>query len=304
MDEDAFEDENTFIDKPTFGDEGLFDDDGLFDNEGISEDEDTGQGGGRFNIFNILTAVLIIAALCVVALLLFVVLTPNNFLADLSGEDAEQETPTLVATLAAPATFTPSPMPIDTPAAVNLPPTNTPVPLGDTPTPVPINTLRPTLTPSASATFPPPTPTKTPTPTPTDTPTAGPSPTATSTRSAFPFTKDDVSPQYLQNFANAAGCNWMGIGGTVLDLNGNPVPNGEYQVHIWDSGIDVSAPVGGAPAYGPSGYEQFLFDAPRIQDNNVQLETINGTAVSQVYRVQSRASCNQNLISFGFVQNH
>jgi hypothetical protein len=96
----------------------------------------------------------------------------------------------------------------------------------------------------------------------------------------------------------------MGIGGTVLDLNGNPVSTGEYQVHIWDSGIDVRAPVGGAPAYGPSGYEQFLFDAPRIQENNVQLETINGTAVSQVYRVQSRASCNQNLISFGFVQNH
>jgi len=285
-------------------DEDTFEDDFSSEDENTFEDETTGQSGGQFNIFNILTVVLIIAALGVVALLLFVIVTPDNFLTNLSGQEEEQATPTLVATLAAPPTFTPTPIPIDTPAVVILPPTNTPIPVGDTRTPVPINTLRPTLTPSASATFPPPTPTKTPTPTSTNTPTPGPTPTATSTRSAFPFTKDDVSPQYLQNFANAAGCNWMGIGGTVLDLNGSPVPTGEYQVHVWDSGIDVRVPVGGAPAYGPSGYEQFLFDAPRIQENNVQLETINGTAVSQVYRVQTRASCNQNLISFGFVQNH
>ncbi|HUS94542.1 MAG TPA: hypothetical protein VMZ24_05125 [Patescibacteria group bacterium] len=280
MDEDTFEEDTTF------------------------EDETTGQSGRGLNIFNILAVVLIVAALCVVGLLLIVIVTPNNLIADLSGQESEQATATLVATLAAPATFTSTPLPSDTPAVISLPPTNTPVPVGDTATPVPINTLLPTLTPSASATLPPPTPTKTATPTPTDTPTPGPTPTATSTRSAFVFTKDDVSPQYLQNFANAAGCNWMGIGGTVLDLNGNPVPTGEYQVHVWDSGIDVRAPVGGAPAYGPSGYEQFLFDAPRIQDNNVQLETVNGTAVSQVYRIQTRASCNQNLISFGFVQNH
>ncbi len=275
-----------------------------FEEDTSFEDETTGQSGGGINIFNILAVVLVVAALCVVGLVLIVIVTPNNLIADLSGQESEQATATLVATLAQPPTFTPTPLPSDTPPVVSLPPTNTPVPLGDTATPVPINTLRPTLTPSASATLPPPTPTKTATPTPTDTPTAGPTPTATSTRSAFVFTKDDVSPQYLQNFANAAGCNWMGIGGTVLDLNGNPVPTGEYQVHVWDSGIDVRAPVGGAPAYGPSGYEQFLFDAPRIQDNNVQLETVNGTAVSQVYRIQTRASCNQNLISFGFVQNH
>ncbi len=96
----------------------------------------------------------------------------------------------------------------------------------------------------------------------------------------------------------------MAVGGTVLDINGAPVSNGQYQVHVWDSGIDARVPVGGAPAYGPSGFEQFLFDAPRIQDHNIQLETTNGTAVSQVYRIQTRASCNQNLVLIGFVQNH
>ena len=128
--------------------------------------------------------------------------------------------------------------------------------------------------------------------------------TVTNTRSPYPFTKDDVSPQYLQNFANNAGCNWLGIAGEVNDLDGNPVPYGEYRVHIWDSGIDSRVVVGDAPAYGPSGYEQYLFDAPRVQEHNLQLESYNGTVVSEVYRVQTRASCNQNLLFFVFVQNH
>lgn len=96
----------------------------------------------------------------------------------------------------------------------------------------------------------------------------------------------------------------MGIAGEVLDLVGNPVGSGQYRVHIWGSGIEERVPVGGAPAYGPSGYEQFLFNAPVIRDYNVQLETNNGSAVSQVYSVQSRASCNQNLVIFNFIQNH
>lgn len=96
----------------------------------------------------------------------------------------------------------------------------------------------------------------------------------------------------------------MGIAGEVLDLEGRPVPAGQFRVHIWESGVDQRVPVGGAQAYGPSGWEQFLFDAPRIQQHNVQLETVNGTAVSQVYQVQTRASCNQNLVYFVFVQNH
>jgi hypothetical protein len=128
--------------------------------------------------------------------------------------------------------------------------------------------------------------------------------TVINTRSAYPFIKDDVSPQYLQNYANNAGCNWLGIAGEVFDLDGQPVPHGEYLVHVWDSGLDARVVVGDAPVYGPSGYEQYLFDAPRVQEHNLQLESFNGMAVSEVYRVQTRASCNQNLLFFVFVQNH
>lgn len=168
----------------------------------------------------------------------------------------------------------------------------------------PTNTRRPTVEASITSTFPPPTPTSTPSDTPTPTPTEGPSATVTATRSAFPFTKSSVSPIYLQNFANNAGCNWLGIAGEVLDLNRNPVPTGSYRVHVWGSGIDERVTVGTAPNYSPSGWEQFVHNAPALRDYTVQLESTEGTPVSQAFAVQTRASCNENLVYFIFEQNH
>jgi hypothetical protein len=96
----------------------------------------------------------------------------------------------------------------------------------------------------------------------------------------------------------------LGIAGEVLDLNRNPVADGQYRVHVWGGGIDQRPTVGGAKDYSPSGWEQFVANTPLVRDYNVQLETVNGTAVSEVYTVQTRASCNQNLARFDFVQNH
>ncbi len=195
-------------------------------------------------------------------------------------------------------------------------PTETPNPLLPTWTPIgaqptlemqATNTRRATATPTIVPTFPSRTPTPTSTPTPTDTATAtpiGPTATPAPTKSAFPFTKSNTSPFYLQNYANNAGCNWLGIAGEVLDLSRNPVPKNSYVVHVWGSGIDERLLVGSAPTYSPSGWEQFVFDAPAVRDFNLQLETSSGTAVSQVYTVQTRASCNENLLRFDFVQNH
>jgi hypothetical protein len=261
-------------------------------------------------IINVLSLLFGIGIVAIIAMAAYLILVPDNFVSDLFGADPTIPPPTLVAVAASPTprpTDTPTEVPLDTPTkavVVVLPPTLTPAAQEETSTRAPVNTVRPSLTPSTTPTLPPPTPTRTPTPTPTDTPTPGPSPTATNTRSAFPFTKDLVSPQYLQNYANSAGCNWLGIAGEVIDVNGNPVSHGAYRVHVWDSGVDAWVVVGDSPAYGPSGFEQFLFDAPRVQEHNVQLETANGTAVSQVYRVQTRASCNQNLLYFVFAQNH
>lgn len=117
------------------------------------------------------------------------------------------------------------------------------------------------------------------------------------------FTKTEISPLYLQNYANGAGCNWLGIAGEVLDSNRRPVRAGTYRVHVWGNGIDTHSLVGNAPAYSPSGWEQVLFNAPVVRDYQLQLETMDETAVSPIYAVQTRASCNQNLVRFDFIQD-
>lgn len=209
--------------------------------------------------------------------------------------------PTLTPTL--------SPTPVTpTPTEAGLRPTWTPAAPEPTPTPEPTNTRRPTLTPSIQPTLPSRTPLPTATSTPTETPTAtptGPTPTTPPTRSAFIFTKTDNSPFYLQNFSNNAGCKWAGIAGEVLDLNRNPVPVGRFRVHVWGDGLgDKYILVGSSPVYSDSGWELVLSDQPTVRELNVQLESENGTAVSQLYRVQTRSSCDQNLLRIDFTQNH
>jgi len=241
-----------------------------------------------------------VGAFAVIFLVPGVVDNPFTVIFEADRAAAEIAPPTLAIAAALP-TVTP------TPTEGPLQPTWTPLAAPPTATSLPGNTRLPTSTPSPVPTLPSRTPTPTHTPTPSNTPTptpTGPTPTPSSTRSAFPFTKTDNSPFYLQNYANTAGCNWLGVAGEVLDLNRNPVSPGSYVVHVWGSDIDERLLVGSAPAYSPSGWEQFLFDSPVIRDYNVQLETPNGTAVSQIYRVQTRSSCNENLLRLDFIQNH
>lgn len=265
------------------------------------------QSGCLSSLTNVLAALLLIVSLVAVGAFAVIFLVPgvvdNPFAAIFEADRAAAEIvpPTLAVTAALP---TETPTPTEEP----LQPTWTPLAAPPTVTALPNNNTRPpTNTPTPVPIFPSRTPTPTYTPTPSNTPTStptGPTPTPSATRSAFPFTKTDNSPFYLQNYANTAGCDWLGVAGEVLDLNRNPVAPGSYLVHVWGSGIDERLQVGSAPAYSPSGWEQFLFDSLVIRDYNVQLETPSGTAVSQIYRVQTRASCNENLLRLDFVQNH
>lgn len=267
------------------------------------------------SLANLAAAVLFLIAILLGGAVCFILVGPGadsvfdqvtNFI-EPSVEDinvAEIEVAEGMPTLVSVAEF---PTPTDTPEFPTLAPTWTNVPDLPTSTPIPLTTLQATLTPSVIPTFPSKTPTPTYTPTPTNTPTAsptGPTPTPSPTRSQYPFTKTVNSPFYLQNQGNGAGCRWMGAAGVVMDLNRNPVPPGSYIVHIWGSGIDERVAAGSAPAYGPSGWEQFLFDSPDVRDYNLQLESANGTVVSQVYAVTTHGSCNENLLQFDFVQNH
>ncbi len=90
----------------------------------------------------------------------------------------------------------------------------------------------------------------------------------------------------------------------MLNLQKNPVAIGSFRVHVWGEGVDQRALAGSAPLYSDSGWEVILADAPAVREYNVQLESQNGTAVSQVYRIQTRASCDDNLVRIDFIQNH
>ncbi|PIE80114.1 MAG: hypothetical protein CSA11_09385 [Chloroflexi bacterium] len=264
---------------------------------------------GCFNgCINIITAALLIFAGIAILTVILLIMSPpfrerlNQVNADVRHQIAQSlATPTPLPTLASAAAVPTTVRPTATP----LQATWTPQPTPATATIRPTITPKPTKTPTPIPTFPTQTNTPTQTPTPSDTPTItppGPSPTPSATRSQYPFTKSNISPFYLK--AHEHGCNWVGIGGEVLDLNRNPVPPGSYQVHIWGHGVDSRIPAGSNSNYSPSGWEQHLFDTLVIRDYNVQLESANGTAVSLAYRIQTRSSCEQNLVRIDFVQNH
>jgi hypothetical protein len=185
-----------------------------------------------------------------------------------------------------PPTWTPMGSPTVTPTK---PPTNTPTNTVTT-------TPRPTITPTPTITL---TPSKTLTPTPT-----GPSPTPSRTLAPFNYLMQNGHPTYMQNWTNTAGCGWLGIAGQAFDLSGHSV-QGLY-VHLEGGGLNVDAPTGAKPAYGPGGYELYLTDhvINTTDSYKVQLRDSAGHALSDWYAIPTFQDCSKNLILVNFEQNH
>jgi hypothetical protein len=179
----------------------------------------------------------------------------------------------------------------------------------NTPTPTPSReaiatwtpTTTPTATPTRAATFTP-TPTGTATPI-TPSPTASPTPTPTPrvTRSPFPFTYEIEyeTPRY--------GCSWMGVGGTVQDLDGNPLIG--YPIHVWGGGIDAVVTSGDKQIYGDSGWEQFFMGQPTQAQGvfRVQIHARDNPdrpPISEVIELNYEGYCSQSLALITFVKNH
>ncbi len=262
------------------------------------------QPGRRVNLFGVLTPLLLILTGLLVVCFAAVFVMPGILPAAFQPNDGSQTVQLL--NTAAPAPSVTLSATVFNVVAEGVPPTwtpsVTPEPSG---TPTPRGTATHTLTPSLTPTFHPtktPTPTPTSTQTPTETPTPGPSPTPTSTRSAYPFTMEPAV--YTANYANNAGCNWLGAAGQVFDLEGRPASSGSWMVWVTEGGVNYQTYVGTALAYGPAGWEVFLFDRPRVATHRIQLFSPSGTPVSAVYEFSTRASCNQNLVILNFVQNH
>jgi len=140
----------------------------------------------------------------------------------------------------------------------------------------------------------------TPTVTLTPTATASVTPRPSPTRSVFTYTASityQVHPVQV--------CDWMGVAGTVMDLQGKPAL-GAF-VHIWGLGnVDQSVAAGDQPNYGGSGWEVQLARAQIVGAWNVQLISSPETKIplSDIYTISMPGDCKKNLARVSFQQNH
>jgi hypothetical protein len=258
-------------------------------------------GRGAELVYNLITLFALVGVVAVLVVVGAIMAGPPPPL-DIAGLPTAGIIPTATATVPT-ATFTPSRTSL--PPTWTLTPTETftftpspTVTASVTPTPTITDTPAATLTPSIT-----PSPSISPTFTPTITAT-GPTPTLTPSDIPYPFNlRDPVN--VTTNFANTAGCNWQGIGGIILDKDGNPYTKQLIVRGIYNNGTtpDITVPSGSSSAYGgASGFE--IKFANRVESNvyYVRLETVNGTQVSPLVQVTFAGDCNANAGIVNFIQ--
>ena len=151
------------------------------------------------------------------------------------------------------------------------------------------------------------------TPLPTSTATVAPSATHTVVLTAdpnalYPFVlKSDPIPMSNLVFHPDADCNWQGIAGQVVDMQGRAVVG--LSVHLTGTyggrAVDMSTLSGAAQAwYGESGFEFMLGNSPIASQGELQLQLSDQgmVAVSAPVTVTTFDSCDKNLVLVNFRQ--
>jgi hypothetical protein len=104
---------------------------------------------------------------------------------------------------------------------------------------------------------------------------------------------------YIAN-QNGRGCEWQSIGGTVTQPDGSAL-NG-YRVRVTGEGVDSTVFSGAAQLFGAGGYEFPLASAPTTQLLLVQLFSPEGAPLSDLVAVETRATCEENVVLLNFRQ--
>ncbi|GAB5491119.1 MAG: hypothetical protein Phog2KO_13340 [Phototrophicaceae bacterium] len=248
-------------------------------------------GTGTNRTYNIISLGFVVAAVfaCIITLLLLLL---GN---DGSDDEVAFVLPTEIVIPSATLTETPLP--------------RTELPASFTPTFTPTGTIAPTLTPTATFTI---SPTVPPSETITTTPLATLTPTETLTGvptlgtpppSPSPFLFALQVPPSFEPNRNASGCAWQGIGGQVLDLEGNAYGN-QLQISVIGGGLpaEIFATNGANTLYGAGGFELQVANSINTQTYFVQLKTTLGTPVSDVIQVPFTGVCEGNLAVLTFQQ--
>ncbi|MBI3152583.1 MAG: hypothetical protein HYZ21_10645 [Chloroflexi bacterium] len=235
------------------------------------DDSPAPQRGSSLAIWDVLSIFTLILTICVGAYFAAVYLMPNSPINPLNPGRLSANLP-----------------PTPTITEIKLQPTwtNTPINVTETQTLLPTFTLEPSptllslVTPSE-------------TPIPTKTPKAPFSATVTYIDSTI------IHPEL--------GCNWQGVGGTIVDANNADMLritvrlvgfyNGKSKNELTVSSI--------APAYGKSGYEFFLGTVPILSDGllNIQILDQAGLPLSDPITLDTYNDCSKNLALVRFKKN-
>jgi hypothetical protein len=141
------------------------------------------------------------------------------------------------------------------------------------------------------------------TPTITVTSTAAPVVTAANTSTALPASYV-ITYQASTTTHPDLACNWMGIGGTVMDVNNKPLQFQTIQLGGSLGGKAVTGQVlsGNNPVYGTSGFEIKLADSAIDSQQTlwVQLFDNNGKALTDKIYFDTFNDCQKNLVMIVF----
>ncbi len=241
------------------------------DNYGYEEASAPKQNA-KLEIWDMLSILTLILTLCIGAYYVAIFLFPQSAFNPLKPDSAALSvfpTPTLT--------------PIQLDATWTVAPTQA---VTETQTLLPTYTLEPSVTPFSLVT-----------PTITQTPTATP-------KAAF---SANISYIASTTFHPDEGCNWQGIGGTVVDASNTDMLrmtirlvgryNGKSREDLMVSSI--------APAYGKSGYEFFLGTVPMSSKGELylQLEDQSMLPLSDRIYIDTFDDCTKNLVLVRFKKN-
>ena len=227
-------------------------------------------GGPRMELWDMLSILVVLVTLCIGAYFVLIFLNPMSDMNPLKPVDP------------------------------NAPPTLTITPIQLEPTWTPSPTIEPTITDTPYPTF-------TPFATPTIFSMITPSKTATFT--ATPKAPFSATINTIQStiYHPEAGCNWMGVAGTVMDTRNSDVIGMVVRLVGTLNGkrIEMTQVSGITTIYGKSGFEFFLGTVPVSSNDTlyVQLLDLAGLPLSDNVYIDTFNDCNKNLVLVRFKMN-
>ena len=101
-------------------------------------------------------------------------------------------------------------------------------------------------------------------------------------------------------------CNWMGVGGSIEDLNKSPIVGVVVKVggFLVGSTVDYTTVSGVSPAYGKSGFEFVLGEAPLPSTDTLWIRLFDqaGLPLSEEIHFSTSANCSETLVLVRFTK--